>query len=115
MNEFREQINRLRADLRGTVHITVSRDSVVADLVNAYTENEHMENSSLAVDFKDEDGVDEGGLTKECLRLFWDQFLQKHCTGRLQKAPKVDYRYVKKTLFQNTFLNLLCTVYRKKA
>ena len=64
----------------------------MADLVNAYTENDHMGHSSLEVEFKDEDGVDEGGLTKECLRLFWEQFMQKHCTGRLQKAPKLDYR-----------------------
>lgn len=73
-------------------NITLSRGSVVEQMLQAYLSDPDLIHHNLEVNFEHEEAVDVGGVTKEAFRLFWKGFVDKYCEGRLEAVPKVDHR-----------------------
>ncbi|XP_063954743.1 uncharacterized protein LOC135153898 [Lytechinus pictus] len=72
--------------------IVVSRQDIIATVLDAYRSNLELEHHRLTVELKDEIAVDLDGVTKEMFQLFFSAFAEKYMTGHLEKVPNNDHR-----------------------
>ncbi|KAJ8610544.1 hypothetical protein CTAYLR_009743 [Chrysophaeum taylorii] len=88
LEALRDLLRRVRSEMRslpGRRNIVVRRETIVDDVLSHFSEQQndrrpgqhHATRWPLKVTFEGEAGVDEGGLTVEMFRLFFDQVLEE--------------------------------------
>ena len=73
---------------KGVFRVTVDRLKVVPTVVSAYTLNPRIHEMEMKVKFGTERGMDIGGLRRELVNRFWDEF-ETTMVGNQEKVPQV--------------------------
>lgn len=79
--------------------IVIRPDFVFADLLNAYREDESLENHKISVSVQDDSDPQEDVTFGSLLSLFWEEAFKKHFTGNHHLVPVLD-PYSGEDLFQ---------------
>ena len=81
MEEERSRIRR-RMMVRGIFRLMIQREaSIVQQVLQAYINNPTLHDLEMKVKFVVERGQDGGGLRRELVGCFWDEFSQKFIIG----------------------------------
>jgi hypothetical protein len=75
------------SSLSNTITLTVSRETIVSDLITAYLEDAQLPLKTVKFSFKHEEGTDEGGLTREVFTVFWDKINGLYLVGEDVLVP----------------------------
>lgn len=79
--------------------VTVHRETLVEDVMDAYRKDTSFIHHKIDVTFKEENAIDLQGLTREMFTTFFNLIFLKFFFGRNEKAPCFDI----KILFNGTF------------
>ena len=100
MEAERSRIRR-RLMVRGIFRLMIQREtSIVQQVLQAYISNPTLHGLEMKVKFLVERGHDGGGLRRELVGCFWDEFSEKFMEGNIHKVPVlapmqgVDYYHV---------------------
>lgn len=88
MDEERSQIRSLLVG-KGIFPMSVNRHEVFQAVLDAYVLDADLHQMEIKVSFKGERGYDTGGLKRELIDCFWDEFALK-MDGRSHKVPRVN-------------------------
>ena len=89
METERSRIRR-RMMVRGIFRLSIQRvdvTSVVQQVLQAYINNPTLHDLEMKVKFLVKRGHDGGGLRRELVGCFWDEFSEKFMEGSIQKVP----------------------------
>lgn len=77
----------MREGLQLLHYIEVGRLTVVKDMLKVYREYRDLCTKEIRVTFRNETGMDMGGLTTELFPLFWNSLESTHFDGNVEKVP----------------------------
>ena len=85
----------IRAKLiqNGVSTLNVDRSNVVSCIIDAYASDQNLHWKEIKVHFNDERGIDMGGLRREVVNCFWDEF-ERVMDGSSAKVPPVIPSYL---------------------
>ena len=88
--ELDEQRSRIRNGLirNGVYRLNAPRSEVVKSVFDANSNSPSLHEKEVKVKFNDELGEDVGGLRRELVNLFWNEFKQT-MDGSMEKVPQV--------------------------
>lgn len=83
-----------------TTDITVKRENIIEEMLTLY-KDETIVQKNIKVTFKDELGLDYGGLTKELFSEFWKKIMPEFFRGENRSVPFLSLSKIRKGLDEN--------------